>query len=215
MQISFNWFVHVLFHILAPIYSKDQQGARLDAFLHALNNFTEKYAGDSSGSQHQAGQSSVHMHVPALMNGSVNGPVDGSSTDGLGNNNEDAELQEGIAGPRTLAEFEEQAFKKLSAKASGKCKALKRPAAAASATVSSQKASPKASSKKTVKSKNGWKPSAGVYGCLRCRGNIAGCSTCWSPLFNGQRFSSREEWKKFMAKLELQKKNKKCQQKKK
>ena len=39
------------------------------------------------------------MHVPALMNGSVNGPVDGSSTDGLGNNNEDAELQEGMLDP--------------------------------------------------------------------------------------------------------------------
>ena len=212
VQVAFACFVSCFFLIVHLCHSKDPSCGRIDAFLTALDKFTEKYAGDGPGSQHQAGGSSVHVPVPALMNGSVAG----SKSADLSEEMKDPEMQVSTGGPRTLAEFEEQAFKRLSAKAKSKCKGLKRPAAAAAkAKVSSQKASPKASSKKAVKSKNGWKPACGVFGCLRCRGNIAGCSTCWSPLFKGERFSSRQEWKDFMAKHANQKKNKKCQKNKK
>lgn len=37
----------------------------------------------------------------------------------------------------------------------------------------------------------------GIFGCVRCRGNVNGCSTCHSPHFSGTRFSSREEWSRW------------------
>lgn len=36
-----------------------------------------------------------------------------------------------------------------------------------------------------------------IYGCIRCRGNVAGCDVCWSPFFAGKRFSSRAEYNKW------------------
>ena len=39
-----------------------------------------------------------------------------------------------------------------------------------------------------------------TFGCIRCRGNPNGCSTCHNGSFTGKRFSSREEWAKW-AKL--------------
>ena len=111
--------------------------------------------------------------------------------------------QDGDSAPKSLAEFEEQAYAKLSAKAKAKSKCvMKRPAAAAAkANASQPKVASKAKckAKPTVVTKKGWKPASGVFGCLRCRGNIAGCDTCWSPLFTGQRFSSRKEWADFIA----------------
>lgn len=49
----------------------------------------------------------------------------------------------------------------------------------------------------------------GIYGCLRCRGNVKGCSTCWEPSFQGQRFSSRSEWSSFVQKKSLKAKKSK------
>ena len=77
----------------------------------------------------------------------------------------------------TLEEFENQAFQKKAEKAG---KGFKRPAAAV----------------KTVKAVAKDK----VFGCLRCRGNVKGCATCWNPSFAGQRFSSRQEWQDFQRK---------------
>ena len=70
--------------------------------------------------------------------------------------------------------FENKAFQKKAGKA------LKRPAAAVKTV------------KTVVKDK--------VFGCLRCRGNVKGCATCWNPSFAGQRFSSRQEWQDFQRK---------------
>ena len=36
-----------------------------------------------------------------------------------------------------------------------------------------------------------------IYGCIRCRGSVAGCEKCWSPYFAGKRFSSRAEYNKW------------------
>ena len=88
---------------------------------------------------------------------------------------------------------------KAKAKAAGKAKAKaagKAKAKAVGKTNASLDANGKAKdvAKPKVAGKNGWKPASGVFGCTRCRGNVAGCSTCWSPLFNGKRFSSRQEW---------------------
>lgn len=195
--------------MLQPIHGQDQQTAKIDAFLSALNKFTDKYGGDGQSSQQQASQSSLPVSVPALMDGSVTG----SSLKDLAKTDES---QEKHVGPTSLEEFELQAFGKLAAKAKAKNTGMKRPAAAASATVPNQKAAPKTKGKKatTVGSKNGWKPASGVFGCLRCRGNINGCDTCWSPMFNGKRFSSRKEWATFMAQKAVQNKKKKCQKKK-
>ena len=38
----------------------------------------------------------------------------------------------------------------------------------------------------------------GPYGCVRCRGNKQGCSSCWQPNFAGVRLPSREEWRAYM-----------------
>lgn len=40
----------------------------------------------------------------------------------------------------------------------------------------------------------------GIYGCIRCRGNINGCSVRQSEHFGGQRFSSRDEYNKWYQK---------------
>ena len=196
--------------LLQPIHCQDQQAAKMDAFLSALNKFTEKYGGDGQSSQQQASQSSLAVSVPALMDGSVTGSgleEDVARTD---------ESQKNHVGPSSLEEFELQAFKRLSAKAKAKSKGLKRPAAASSSTASKQQPAPKATSNKasTVASKKGWKPACGVFGCLRCRGNKNGCDTCWSPMFTGKRFSSRKEWATFVAQKAVQNKKKKCQKKK-
>ena len=37
-------------------------------------------------------------------------------------------------------------------------------------------------------------PEGGPYGCIRCRGNIKGCSQCLQPGYGGLRFSSRANW---------------------
>ena len=95
---------------------------------------------------------------------------------------------------KSLEEYEEEAMQMLCERKAqemdkvvkGKC--LKRPACS----------KPKAAPKK----KGGQKPSPdwmkGIYGCLRCRGNVNGCSTCWNEAFQGLRFSSRAEWAAFM-----------------
>lgn len=94
-----------------------------------------------------------------------------------------------------LKEFENKAFEALLGK-SGK-KPMKKPAAA---KPKAKVAEPKVVKpvKKAVEKKKGWAPPSGNYGCLRCRGNVNGCDTCWNPLFQGQRFSSRQEWKAFV-----------------
>ena len=37
----------------------------------------------------------------------------------------------------------------------------------------------------------------GIYGCVRCRGNVNGCDSCQSPCFAGLRFSSRQDYNKW------------------
>jgi len=93
---------------------------------------------------------------------------------------------------KTLEEYELQARQSLSkrkAKSLDKC--LKRPAACKAKPGPQPKAKaklpPSSASKKSLVKK-------GIFGCLRCRGNSKGCSTCWNPDFQGLRFSSREEW---------------------
>ena len=110
---------------LQPIHCQDQQSAKMEAFLSALNKFTEKYGTDGPSSQQQVSQSSLPVSVPALMNGSVTG----------------SGLEEDVAKTHeSQKKFEQQAFKRLSAKAKAKSKGLKRPAAASSSTASKQQA---------------------------------------------------------------------------
>lgn len=49
----------------------------------------------------------------------------------------------------------------------------------------------------------------GIYGCIRCRGNIRGCNTCRSPGFGGLRFSSRDEYNKWYQKKQQSDKKRK------
>ena len=53
------------------------------------------------------------------------------------------------------------------------------------------KAVQKQAKKNTAKSQQ---KKATTFGCIRCRGNPNGCSTCHNGSFTGKRFSSREEW---------------------
>ena len=119
---------------LQPIHCQDQQSAKMEAFLSALNKFTEKYGTDGPSSQQQVSQSSLPVSVPALMNGSVTGS--GLEEDVAKTH----ESQKNNVGSSSLEEFEQQAFKRLSAKAKAKSKGLKRPAAASSSTASKQQA---------------------------------------------------------------------------
>lgn len=40
----------------------------------------------------------------------------------------------------------------------------------------------------------------GSWGCIRCRGNTSGCTTCKKPGFGGTRLNGRKAWKAYMAK---------------
>lgn len=37
----------------------------------------------------------------------------------------------------------------------------------------------------------------GPFGCIRCRGDTNGCSTCLQSSFQGTRFTSRDQWKEY------------------
>lgn len=48
-----------------------------------------------------------------------------------------------------------------------------------------------------------------TYGCIRCRGNIRGCTSCRSSTFAGLRFSSRDEYNKWYQKKQQSDKKRK------
>ena len=103
--------------------------------------------------------------------------------------------------PKSLEDYEIEAKNQLAKrKANQLDTVLKRPA--------SKKSTPKVAAKD--KDNNQGKkdkrkhvtPSflKGIYGCVRCRGNVKGCDSCRSPYFAGQRFSSRDEYNKWYQK---------------
>ena len=95
---------------------------------------------------------------------------------------------------KSLEDYENEAFHSLGkrkAKSLDKC--MKRPAAckakAGPKPQAKTKPQPSASSKSVALALK-----KGIFGCIRCRGNVNGCSTCQNLNFSGLRFSSREEW---------------------
>lgn len=85
----------------------------------------------------------------------------------------------------TLEHFENEAYKVAKQKKETKSAAMKKPAASAKAGLKRATSANSAPAKKA-------KPA--VLGCIRCRGNTRGCSTCKNPQFNGKRFAGRHEW---------------------
>lgn len=111
-----------------------------------------------------------------------------------------------------LETFEQQAFDKLLAKketkGSGKGKKgsasglMKRPAASNKVLKKPAVCKPSAQEKSSKDSKGVQKalkaPRPICYGCLRCRGNVHGCSSCQSDSFNGVRLNGRTAWNNFL-----------------
>lgn len=129
--------------------------------------------------------------------------------------NEDAKDPEAEKKPaavaKSLEEFEEEAFHTMQTKRKGgmkrpsACKPPKRqapkPKAAPHAAAKTKGAAkPKEVVKTTPKTKGRPKPAAqGPYGCIRCRGNVNGCQTCWQPGFAGVRLPGRGPWREYLA----------------
>ena len=119
-----------------------------------------------------------------------------------------------------MEEYEKEAYHalaktkakaKVAAKAKGKAGA-KSKAKAKSEAKAASKPGPKVKAKakghnKQVKPSAGKAASSGYYGpppssdgpfgCIRCRGNIKGCSQCVQPGYAGLRFLSRQDWSKW------------------
>ena len=106
------------------------------------------------------------------------------------------------AAAKSLEDYEKEAMEKIAQKqANALDAAMKRPAArkpAAKAKAVTKTKVAKDQTKHAQKTKH-VTPAflKKIYGCTRCRGNVAGCDVCRSPYFNGKRFSSRAEYNKW------------------
>lgn len=114
----------------------------------------------------------------------------------------------------SLEDYEKEAKKRLSnhkaRELDEKMPAMKRPA-----SKKAGKAEPKSKvtkNKAFLKEKEHHAKSAflkGIFGCIRCRGNIKGCDTFKSPDFGGLRFSSKDEYNKWYQKKQQSDKKRK------
>ena len=114
--------------------------------------------------------------------------------------------------PKTLQDFEDQAFQALKQKKKntrtaaeqddskakllpkGKAKATAKAKAKATAKT---KATPKATAKSPATKRKSPMP---MYGCPKCRGNPGGCGQCRDPTYTGMRLPGRETYRDHMAK---------------
>ena len=104
-----------------------------------------------------------------------------------------------------MQDFEQQTFQKLAEAAKTKKKQskegkkqMKRPAAAMS---SNRQSSPDQGAGCNQAAKGGTRAKEATeiqYGCIRCRGNIKGCSSCWDPNFGGLRLHGRQAWREYI-----------------
>ncbi|CAE7245453.1 unnamed protein product [Symbiodinium sp. CCMP2592] len=116
---------------------------------------------------------------------------------------------------KTLQEYEQEQFQKLlDAKADKKKKAkedgqadqkpkkqhMKRPAAAMSTRQSSANQGTTCNGHEAGKGATAAKGGSTkiLYGCIRCRGNVKGCSSCWDPNFRGTRLHGRQAWREYI-----------------
>ena len=163
-----------------------------------------------TGASHQAGGQLLHLSNEALTNlldkakeldtikatmadkgpllhGMPTPPLPSSST---------------VSNAKSLEDYEKEAMEKIAQKqANALDAAMKRPAArkpAAKAKAVTKTKVAKDQTKHAQKTKH-VTPAflKKIYGCTRCRGNVAGCDVCRSPYFNGKRFSSRAEYNKW------------------
>ena len=118
--------------------------------------------------------------------------------------------------PKTLQDFEDQAFQALKQKKKntrtaaeqddskakllpkGKAKATAKAKAKAQAKATAKtKATPKATAKSPATKRKSPMP---MYGCPKCRGNPGGCGQCRDPTYTGMRLPGRETYRDHMAK---------------
>lgn len=110
---------------------------------------------------------------------------------------------------KTLEEYEAEAKDMLSKKKAKELdSAMKKPASkkAQGKAGPKQKATVKKHSEKTKHVTPAFL--RGIYGCVRCRGNVNGCDSCKSPYFGGVRFSSRDEYNKWYQSRQQENKRK-------
>ena len=115
----------------------------------------------------------------------------------LGEN--DSENKKNETKGKSLEEFEQEAMQSLTKRKAKELVdvAMKKPAACKQKAKAKAKAKTNASGQQVSIGNSSSAFKKGIYGCIRCRGNMAGCSTCHNPLFSGKRFSSRAEWTKW------------------
>ena len=104
---------------------------------------------------------------------------------------------------KTLEDFETEAFQLLQARKQGSV--MKRPGSRKSPQVFKR---PGANSilknrdleKTATKAAASGSKKMTCWGCVRCRGNVHGCSSCAMKDFRGERLNGRDAWKKYMHK---------------
>ena len=110
----------------------------------------------------------------------------------------DSEKKNNETKGKSLEEYEQEAMQSLTKrKAKEMDVVMKKPAACKQKAKAKAKAKTNASGQQSSNANSSTAFKKGIYGCIRCRGSMAGCSTCHNPLFGGKRFSSRAEWAKW------------------
>lgn len=104
---------------------------------------------------------------------------------------------------KTLEDFEMEAFQLLQARKQGNV--MKRPASRQSSQVCKRPAAKTIQRKPAMEKPSGKQAASGskkmtCWGCVRCRGNVHGCSSCSMKDFRGERLNGRDAWKKYMQK---------------
>ena len=152
-------------------------------------DFLRSGSGSSSGQEDQPGLLNAKALPPATESAPLPLPSTSPSEDDTKENNITKDKPS-----MSLEEYEALAHQSISKrKAKSLDCAMKRPAACKA------KPGPKPKAKaKNKSSSSSSQPASfvkkGIFGCIRCRGNTNGCSSCWNPNFQGLRFSSRQEW---------------------
>ena len=110
---------------------------------------------------------------------------------------ESAKIVEPTNVGKSLEDYEQEAFDALVKKRPAASKVCKRPASKQPLPEKSSKIAKIALAPNESKKKAGNSKSKLLLGCIRCRGNINGCSSCQSESFQGLRLHGRAAWSKW------------------
>ena len=205
-QVDLGMCNHRMMSIMEGLGSMLLKAKELDTCNIQLMQNKRLASGSSSESLHQddsqeASAKTMALPAPAAALPLTNVPATPADAPAV---NENGKHDNDKQPPKDLADYENEAFQLLESRVK---KGMKRPCA--SSEKLSQKPGTKAKSQrvkeeqqakqelpknsKNVKKCQGW-------GCLRCRGNVNGCSSCSKSNFEGLKFYSRQEWVQYHQK---------------